>query len=102
MQDHVALAKAPLAFVALSEEQPRADAHAARVLAIANIKGGVGKTTTTANLSAALAERGRCVLAVDLDPQASLTLSVGIPVRDGDATIGQALASTAAPLGSLQ
>ena len=49
-----------------------------RVLAIANIKGGVGKTTTTANLAAALTERGKSVLALDLDPQASLTYALGI------------------------
>lgn len=49
----------------------------ARILVLANIKGGVGKTTSTANLGAALVERGRQVLVVDLDPQASLTLSLG-------------------------
>ena len=48
-----------------------------RVIAIANQKGGVGKTTTTVNLGAGLAERGRSVLVLDLDPQASLTLALG-------------------------
>jgi chromosome partitioning protein len=49
----------------------------ARVVAIANQKGGVAKTTTTHSLAAALAERGSSVLAVDLDPQACLSWSMG-------------------------
>jgi chromosome partitioning protein len=72
-----------------------------KIIAIANVKGGVGKTTVTANLSAALAERGRQVLAIDLDPQASLTLSLGICPDPLAKTIGDALSSTAAPLNSL-
>ncbi len=49
-----------------------------RVIALANQKGGVAKTTTTVNLAVALKERGFSVLAVDLDPQANLTMSQGI------------------------
>lgn len=50
----------------------------ARVIALANQKGGVAKTTTTHSLGAALAEQGRRVLVVDLDPQACLTYSAGL------------------------
>jgi chromosome partitioning protein len=50
----------------------------ARVIAFANQKGGVAKTTTTLNLAAALAEEGHRVLCVDMDPQGNLTMSQGI------------------------
>ena len=49
-----------------------------QVIAIANQKGGVAKTTSTLNLGVALAERGKRVLTVDLDPQSNLTMSQGI------------------------
>lgn len=48
-----------------------------RVLAVANQKGGVAKTTTVASLGAAMVEKGRRVLLVDLDPQGCLTFSLG-------------------------
>lgn len=62
-----------------------------RVCAIANQKGGVGKTTVTHNLGVALAEQGRRVLVVDLDPQGSLTLSLGLDPDDQERTIYDAL-----------
>ena len=52
------------------------------VLAVANQKGGVAKTTTVASIGAALAELGHKVLLVDLDPQACLTFSLGIEVDE--------------------
>lgn len=52
--------------------------HMARVIVVANQKGGVGKTTTVANLGAALAEAGRKTLLMDLDPQGALTTSAGL------------------------
>ncbi len=61
------------------------------VLAIANQKGGVAKTTTVASLGAALAELGQRVLLVDLDPQACLTFSLGVDPEDLDLSVHHVL-----------
>lgn len=61
--------------------------HTPRIIALMNQKGGVGKTTTTVNLGAALAEEGHRVLLIDLDPQSHLTLHLGIDPAGTDATV---------------
>ncbi|PYL05516.1 MAG: sporulation initiation inhibitor Soj [Verrucomicrobia bacterium] len=55
-----------------------------KIVAIANQKGGVGKTTTAVNLGCALAERGQRILIVDLDPQANATSALGLQEIEGD------------------
>jgi len=63
----------------------------ATTIAISNQKGGVAKTTTCLSLGASLAEMGQSVLLVDLDPQASLTLSMGLKPEELRRTVGDAL-----------
>ena len=69
--------------------QPRTlDRHGpARVIAVCNQKGGVGKTTSTINLGAALTEYGRRVLLVDFDPQGALSVGLGIPAHQLEQSI---------------
>jgi len=64
------------------------------IIALVNQKGGVGKTTTTINLGAALAEKGRRVLLVDLDPQGALTSGLGLQADDLTRTIYNLLLET--------
>ncbi len=69
----------------------------ATVIAVANQKGGVGKTTTTANLGAALTVRGKKVLLVDLDPQGNLTSSFGLE-KNVERTVAESLLDRHTPL----
>jgi chromosome partitioning protein len=72
---------------AIPEPKPRSSHGPAKVVAMCNQKGGVGKTTSTINLGAALAEYGRRVLLVDMDPQGALSAGLGVPHYELERTI---------------
>ena len=71
----------------LPEPEPLTSHGPARVIALCNQKGGVGKTTSTLNLGAALAGFGRRVLLVDFDPQGALSAGLGVPSHELERTI---------------
>lgn len=81
-------------YAAVPEPQPLSTHGPATVLSMCNQKGGVGKTTSTINLAAALTEYGRRVLVVDLDPQGALSAGLGVPHHELDLTVYNLLVDT--------
>ena len=78
-----------------SKSKGKQAAPAVRIIAIANQKGGVGKSTTAVSLGAALAEQGHTVLVIDLDPQGNASTGMGIKHESRDVTIYEVLATEA-------
>ena len=74
-----------------TDDVQSANKKSPRIIAIANQKGGVGKTTTTINLGAAIAESGKKVLIIDLDPQSNTTTGLGVSTKDLNSSIYQVI-----------
>ena len=68
-----------------------------KIISLANQKGGVGKTTTSTNLAAALAEHGKKVLLIDADPQANTSSGLGVEIRELETTIYECLVNGVEP-----
>jgi chromosome partitioning protein len=88
---------AAFAAVQLLPEPQVGDFSLSKVIAIANQKGGVGKTTTSINLGGALAELGYRVLCVDMDPQANMTVGLGISLSDVRLSMADVLSEDRTP-----